>query len=364
MTQPTNDTLNLGSIHPSGDAHDPKSAAAARDLIASIGEVGTAPAPEHQPAAAHAAIPAHSPAAEALKVQAEPAATAKPRFGHRELPSPVRPVLSAIGSFLLLFVLFKSQIIFSQIGYLTGAKSRTPAAISAQLAGDQTAVSAAPTISIPKINVNAPVVYEPSIAEADILKALQNGIVHYGTTPAPGQGGNAVFVGHSSNDWWEPGNYKFVFVLLDKLVVGDKFSLDYQSHKYVYQVASVQVVAPTDLGVLAPSTQPEVTLITCTPPGTSWKRLVVVANQISPTPTTTTVTDTSTSSDQPQTLPGNAPSLTSQFTRAWQNITSAVGGLFGGHKSGSTIQPSATPTPAPAPAPAKQTPADTLPLAK
>lgn len=378
MTPTTNDTLDIGSIHPGSrpnaagtlDDNDPDAATSARNLIASLGQApAAAPVADAQSVpheAAPATAPAHSPAAEALTAgKVKPIAAAKARLGNHELPSPVRPIASAIGSFLLLFVLFKSQIIFSQIGYLTG-KSHNPAAISAQLAASQTTVSADPTISIPKINVNAPVVYEPSINENDILKALQNGIVHYGTTPAPGQGGNAVFVGHSSNDWWEAGNYKFVFVLLDKLVVGDKFSLNYQSHKYVYEVTSASVVAPTDVGVLAPSTQPEVTLITCTPPGTSWKRLVIVAKQISPAPTTSTVTDASTAADQPLSLPGNAPSLTSQLSRAWSNITSSIGGLFGSHKGATTPQPAPTtaaPTPAPTAAPSN-TPADTLPLAK
>src|SRR5262249_21179842 len=156
---------------------------------------------------------------------------------------------------------------FSQLKYLTAK----PAAVSTPIASQASAaVSADPTISIPKINVNAPVVYEPSVNEAAVLKALVNGVVHYGTSVTPGQNGNMVIVGHSSNDWWQPGNYKFVFVLLDKLSVGDQFSINYQSHRYVYEVTNVKVVMPTDLSVLTNTPTPTATLITCTPPGTSW----------------------------------------------------------------------------------------------
>lgn len=387
MTQPTSDTLDLNSIYPGSSnreieaigERDPEAAAAARNLIASLGETPVVDHPAHSAtdlplAAATPAAPLAAPSAPQAQSSApvlqtavaspavdQPATPAKRKLGSRELPSPVRPIASAIGSFLLLLVLFKSQIIFSQVRYLLGAKPATTQSANATLASAQAAVSAAPTISIPKINVNAPVVYEQSIAENDILTALQNGIVHYGTTPAPGQGGNAVFVGHSSNDWWEPGNYKFVFVLLDKLVVGDKFSLNYQSRQYVYQVTGVSVVAPTDVGVLAPTTQPSVTLITCTPPGTSWKRLVVTANQISPNPATTTTVDTTTSSDKPIELPGNAPTITSQLAKGWDNITRSISDLFGGHKSTGSPAPVTPQSSAPATTPSS---VDTLPLAK
>jgi sortase A len=223
-------------------------------------------------------------------------------------------------------VIFKSQVILSQIGYITN-KTNTSAITTEAPA----AVSAAPVISIPKINVNAPVVYEPSIAEAAIQKALQGGVAHYGTSVKPGQNGNMVIVGHSSNDWWEPGNYKFVFVLLDKLTVGDEFKINYQSRQYVYKVSQVKVVEPTDLSVLAPTPGPTATLITCTPPGTSWKRLVIKADQISPAPgvVTTPTTDNTSPSDVPVQLPGNAPTITSQLSRAWHNITSGVAGILG-----------------------------------
>jgi sortase A len=195
-----------------------------------------------------------------------------------QVPSRLRPALVAIGIFGLTLLAFKAPVIYEQLHY-----SKSSPAVT--IPGTTVAVSADPTISIPKININAPVVYLSSTAEADVQQGLQNGVVHYGNTPVPGQNGNAVFFGHSSNDWWVPGNYKFVFVLLDKVIVGDTFSINYQSKHYVYQVTGTQVVDPTDVAVLSQTSTPTVTLITCSPPGTSWKRLVVSAKQISPTPT-------------------------------------------------------------------------------
>lgn len=293
------------------------------------------PAAQAQPAISLPQMPAVN--MPAMPKRSEKPTKAKGTKGDkRKLPSPVKPILSAVAAFVLLMIVFKSQVLFSQLKYLTNKQApvvsnvATPAAVSAE-----------PTISIPKINVNAPVVYEPSIAEPAIQKALVNGVVHYGTSVKPGQNGNSVIVGHSSNDWWEPGNYKFVFVLLDKVVVGDQFSINYQSRRYVYEVTSVKVVEPTDLSVLAPTPNPTVTLITCTPPGTSWKRLIVQGKQISPEPgtNTTATTDATGPGDEGVQLPGSAPSIGNQFSKAWDNLTSAIGKLFGRDQ-----EPTAQPT--------------------
>jgi LPXTG-site transpeptidase (sortase) family protein len=142
---------------------------------------------------------------------------------------------------------------------------------------------------IPKINVDAPIVYdEPSFADWKVQTALRRGPVHFGTTALPGQAGNMVVVGHSSGVAWAPGDYKFVFTLLDKLTVGDRILLDYKGTRYIYKVSETKVVKPSDLSVVQSTTKPQLTLITCTPVGTSTNRLVVIAKQVSPKPETAT----------------------------------------------------------------------------
>ncbi|MBP9827466.1 sortase [Candidatus Saccharibacteria bacterium] len=180
-------------------------------------------------------------------------------------------------------------------------------------------VDTADILLIPKINVNVPVVFEASIAEAAIQKALQNGVVHYAGTALPGERSNIVIVGHSSNDWWEPGNYKFAFALLEKLEPGDQIQFNYQKKKYVFSVNGKKVVAPNEISVLQPTTEPQLTLITCTPPGTSWKRLIITAKQIQPVPILPedkkpVIADNQPKSEKPA-LPGNAPSILDQIKR-------------------------------------------------
>jgi sortase A len=180
-----------------------------------------------------------------------------------------------------------------------------------------TAAGSDPKIIIPKINVEVPVVYdEHSIEEKDVQAALERGVVHYANTALPGEKGNAVIVGHSSNNIFNRGKYKFVFVLLNKLEPGDTFMVDKDGKRYVYKVYDKRVVRPTDVSVLGATEKPAtITLITCDPPGTSINRLIVVAEQISPDPSQNTInTETATKDQRPSVVPGNAPSLWYRFT--------------------------------------------------
>jgi len=143
-------------------------------------------------------------------------------------------------------------------------------------------VSATPTLIVPKISVTAPILFIDTYDEATIQANLKNGVVHYYQTANPGKVGNSFITGHSSNYWWEKGAYNYVFANLDKLVVGDQAKIYFEGNKYLYQVSAVKTVEPTDLSVLDQTSKPTLTLMTCTPPGTNWKRLIVTFDQIAP----------------------------------------------------------------------------------
>lgn len=177
--------------------------------------------------------------------------------------------------------------------------------------------TSSPQVIIPKINVEIPVDYsETSTNENVIENDLEDGVVHYPNTVLPGQNGNAAFFGHSSNNIFNPGKYKFAFVLLHTLVDGDTFYLTYNNKIYVYQVVDHKIVPPTDVSVLNDTEghQATATLITCDPPGTSINRLVVTGIQISPNPGSNSTAPSSPQlAAEPATLPGNGPSLWSRF---------------------------------------------------
>jgi sortase A len=198
--------------------------------------------------------------------------------------------------------------------------SRVAASTPLIVSSDTVAPTAKPEVIIPKINVEIPVDYNQSTTEENIIEgALENGVVHYPTTALPGQTGNAVFFGHSSNNIFNRGKYKFAFVLLRTVVKGDTFYLTYHGKVYVYKVVSRKVVDPSNVGVLnaVPGQTATATLITCDPPGTSLKRLIVVGKQISPDPAgNTKAKSIAIAPTTPDELPGNGPTLLGRFIRS------------------------------------------------
>lgn len=142
------------------------------------------------------------------------------------------------------------------------------------------------TLSIPKINVKAPIIWDVTSGadlNTDLLSALRNGVVRYPETALPDQVGNVFLTGHSSNYWWDKGRYKTVFALLDKLVVGDTIYIKYNGVLYTYNVTGQKIVKPTETAVLRATPTPELSLMTCTPTGTTLFRRIVTASLISPT---------------------------------------------------------------------------------
>jgi len=225
--------------------------------------------------------------------------------------------------FIFIFMFgFFNEIFIAPLIQPSRAQADTPLIVSAS----SVAPTTTPEVIIPKINVEIPVDYsETSTSEAAIETDLQDGVVHYPTTVLPGQDGNTAFFGHSSNNIFNPGKYKFAFVLLHTLVNGDTFYLTYNDKIYVYKVISHTIVSPSDVGVLGPVSgqTATATLITCDPPGTSINRLVVVGQQISPDPSGNTIaaTPASATTTLPTQLPGNGQTLWGRF------ISSGLGKL-------------------------------------
>lgn len=217
----------------------------------------------------------------------------------------------------LLFGFFNERFITPFIRPNTNV-SATPIIVDPQANGP---VGPEAKIIIPKINVEAPVVYDvPSISESDVQKGLERGVVHYITTPNPGEKGNAVIFGHSSSNILNKGKYKFAFIMLKSLDKDDTFIVQKDGKRYVYKIYEKFVVKPDDLSVLGPTNKTStVTLITCDPPGTSTNRLIIRAEQIFPDPSANKESSIqqNANTQQPRQLPSNSISM-------WQRIT---GGL-------------------------------------
>ncbi|HEY8999270.1 MAG TPA: class E sortase [Candidatus Saccharimonadales bacterium] len=218
-----------------------------------------------------------------------------------------------MGALTLIIVLFSffNEVIIAPFIQPSRHVTNTPIILSSS---DITA-SSTPEVIIPKINVEIPVNYSLTTDDENTVEnALEGGVVHYASTVFPGQDGNAAFFGHSSNNIFNPGQYKFAFVLLHTLVPGDIFYLTYNGVVYTYKVYDKQIVSPSDVAVLndVPNHTATAALITCDPPGTSNNRLVVWGDQISPNPTTN-ATAAPTATTQAKALASNGPSLWDRF---------------------------------------------------
>ncbi|MFH0750109.1 MAG: sortase [Candidatus Gottesmanbacteria bacterium] len=124
------------------------------------------------------------------------------------------------------------------------------------------------TLSIPKLKIqNANVI----VSGDDLGVSL----VHYGGTPLPGQYGNAVVFGHSTlPQFYNPKNYKSIFSFLPSMEIGDTATVYFDGIEYIYRVEDMIVVEPADLSPLEQRFDDSyMTLVTCVPPGTYWKRL-------------------------------------------------------------------------------------------
>ena len=138
---------------------------------------------------------------------------------------------------------------------------------------------------IPSLDISAPVIADVDGGNKDAyFKALQGGVAHFKDTAKPGEGSNIFIFGHSSYYLWDPGKYKKIFAHLEDIKVGDEVDLWYQSYEYKYKVTETKVVEPSDVSVLKPTPEEQLTLMTCVPVGTDKNRLIVIAKPIDLTP--------------------------------------------------------------------------------
>lgn len=132
------------------------------------------------------------------------------------------------------------------------------------------------------LDIRVPINWETNFIERDILNSLQTGVVHLKGTSRPGEIGNIFISGHSSYFAWNKGQYKNIFSTLGKIKLADKAYINYQNKIYTYEVKDVFEVTPDKIEVIGGTDKFELTLSTCTPPGTATRRLIVKLVQIDP----------------------------------------------------------------------------------
>ena len=136
---------------------------------------------------------------------------------------------------------------------------------------------------IPKIKVDVPIIAGVNGQNKNAyFKALENGVAQLQGSSLPGEGSNIFIFGHSSFYAKSPGNYKEIFRNLENLAEGDEIIVWYKNKEYRYKVTETKIVKPSQVDVLKPTKNEQLTLMTCVPPGTTINRLIVIAQPLKP----------------------------------------------------------------------------------
>jgi sortase A len=123
-------------------------------------------------------------------------------------------------------------------------------------------------IEIPRLGVKV------AILEGTTSQTLRLGVGHIEGTALPGENGNIGIAGHRDT----------YFRALKDIRTNDEIQIQTATGLSRFAVDSVQIVDPGDIGVLAPSAEPALTLVTCYPfhfIGAAPKRFVVHAHILS-----------------------------------------------------------------------------------
>lgn len=175
---------------------------------------------------------------------------------------------------IIIFTYF--PVVKSEIAY-----QLTPQNLS-QLQILPTPVSTEFSLIIPKIGVNTPVIKDVDPQNSSQYQsALSRGLAHARGSSFPGLGSNVFIFAHSANSWYQANRYNAVFYLIDKLGVGDTVISYYQNHPYYYSVTEKKIVNSQSVEYISPPTSAStLTLMTCWPPGTTLRRLLIIAKPL------------------------------------------------------------------------------------
>ena len=232
------------------------------------------------------------------------------------------PIFAGIAVVLAILFLQYNRLIFAPIMAYVSPGNAPASQIEAVDPTITQTVSAEPRLIIPKLNIDVPIRFD--VALSDVMSAMNNGVAHYriaGASAYPGEIGNFVITGHSAGDIYSSNPYKYIFSGLERLEDGDLIYVNYNSVRYTYQVVKKEVVEPSNVAALVVNTdKPLITLVTCTPLGTSRYRLLVTGEQISPSTEGAEEAEqyTPVNNGEDETMPSNEPSF---FEGVWNWLT-------------------------------------------
>ncbi|MGH2619469.1 MAG: sortase [Anaerolineales bacterium] len=111
------------------------------------------------------------------------------------------------------------------------------------------------------------------VVQGDGWEQLKKGVAQHIGSANPGEAGNVVLSAH--NDIFGE-----LFRDLNRLKPGDDVVLSTGVQDFVYKVTGLQIVGPTEVGVMEPTARPTITLISCYPYLVDTQRIVVTAELV------------------------------------------------------------------------------------
>jgi sortase A len=198
-------------------------------------------------------------------------------------------------------------------------------------------------LEIPRIGVDEIVVSGVGVED------LKKGPGHYPGTPLPGQPGNAAIAGHRTT-------YGAPFFSIDELVPGDEIIATTYAGRFVYRVTGTVVVPPTEVGVIAGTSDARLALTSCHPLYSASSRIVVTAQlDVEHSTPVTTVPPSTTAPVRPR--PTATTAAPKRVTRTTASTTTAA------RRSATTTTTSTTTTSTTTTVPPESGPASSIPLA-
>jgi len=195
-------------------------------------------------------------------------------------------LLVALSLFFLFLIFY--PIIRSEIKFILSSKEENGEIVFRNILtkddGQEVIVPADENFSliIPKIGANERIIAEVDpFNEEEYSLALKEGIAHAKGSGLPGQEGNVFLFAHSSGNFYDNSRLNTIFFLLNKLETGDHFSVIFQGKVYEYEVYDKKIVSAEEIEYMESKMgEKKATLMTCWPPGTSYRRLLVLGKMI------------------------------------------------------------------------------------
>lgn len=130
-------------------------------------------------------------------------------------------------------------------------------------------------IRIPSIGVTVPLIQSASLADTDVIATLNKGAALYPNGVVLGALGNVFISAHSTGEPWK-GAYRFAFIRMNELKLGDFIHIDWRGTRYTYRVVTTAIVHPDpNFRVVSDRPVPTISIMACWPLWSTRSRMLV-----------------------------------------------------------------------------------------